>query len=319
MYLLLLGFGVVLGAAGIVLAAAGVSVREGSFDTGLVTPGIVSAVGGLLLVGLGLALRVLQRIEQALAARVMPRVVPGQIVGAGETSGHVGGPALFPLPSETISAPSPPAAARAGDDQPASAGVEKLSEAARAGNRPSPPSPKIAVSAVDETKAEADPSPFAKRGNGAAAARISPRLPMAARFTPAAEPPKAPAFDSFWPKGARSPQPGPVPTAAAAGIESLRSAEQIPRATADTSSQSAAVQNADIQAAAMQAMTAQAASTRVAADDGAAVPISVLKSGVVDGMAYTLYSDGSIEAQLPQGTLRFGSITELRHHLEQSA
>ena len=47
--------------------------------------------------------------------------------------------------------------------------------------------------------------------------------------------------------------------------------------------------------------------------------ISVLRSGIVDGMAYTLYSDGSIEAQLPQGTLRFGSITELRQHLEQGA
>src|SRR5262249_17478500 len=48
-------------------------------------------------------------------------------------------------------------------------------------------------------------------------------------------------------------------------------------------------------------------------------PVSVLKSGVVDGMAYTLYSDGSIEAQLPQGTLRLGSIAELRTHIEQSA
>ena len=49
------------------------------------------------------------------------------------------------------------------------------------------------------------------------------------------------------------------------------------------------------------------------------VPISVLRSGIVDGMAYTLYSDGSIEAQLPQGTLRFGSITEWREHLERAA
>ena len=52
--------------------------------------------------------------------------------------------------------------------------------------------------------------------------------------------------------------------------------------------------------------------------DQAPAPVSVLKSGVVDGMAYTLYSDGSIEAQLPQGALRFGSITELRNHIEQS-
>jgi hypothetical protein len=56
-----------------------------------------------------------------------------------------------------------------------------------------------------------------------------------------------------------------------------------------------------------------------AAPPEAARPVSILKSGVVDGMAYTLYSDGSIEAQLPQGTLRFGSITELRNHIEQSA
>ena len=59
---------------------------------------------------------------------------------------------------------------------------------------------------------------------------------------------------------------------------------------------------------------------------GAATPLgrstdqptaTVLKSGVVDGMAYSLYSDGSIEAQLPEGTMRFGSIDELRLHLDQ--
>jgi hypothetical protein len=44
--------------------------------------------------------------------------------------------------------------------------------------------------------------------------------------------------------------------------------------------------------------------------------VTILKSGVVEGMAYTLYSDGSIEAQLPQGTLRFGSIAALRSHIE---
>ncbi len=48
-------------------------------------------------------------------------------------------------------------------------------------------------------------------------------------------------------------------------------------------------------------------------------PVTVLKSGVVDGMAYTLYTDGSIEAELAQGVVRFGSIEELRNHLEKSA
>jgi hypothetical protein len=46
--------------------------------------------------------------------------------------------------------------------------------------------------------------------------------------------------------------------------------------------------------------------------------VTILKSGVVDGMAYTLYADGSIEAQLPQGTVRFGSIAELRAHIESN-
>jgi hypothetical protein len=45
--------------------------------------------------------------------------------------------------------------------------------------------------------------------------------------------------------------------------------------------------------------------------------VTVLKSGVVDGMAYSLYSDGSIEAQMPEGMMRFASIDELRKHLDQ--
>jgi hypothetical protein len=43
--------------------------------------------------------------------------------------------------------------------------------------------------------------------------------------------------------------------------------------------------------------------------------VTVLKSGVIEGMAYTLYSDGSIEADLPQGMVRFASIDALRRHL----
>jgi hypothetical protein len=47
--------------------------------------------------------------------------------------------------------------------------------------------------------------------------------------------------------------------------------------------------------------------------------VAILKSGVVDGMGYTLYVDGSIEAELPQGTLHFSSINDLRSHLEKNA
>jgi hypothetical protein len=59
---------------------------------------------------------------------------------------------------------------------------------------------------------------------------------------------------------------------------------------------------------------------RVEAEEEAPrAPVAILKSGVVDGMGYTLYVDGSIEAELPQGTLRFASINELRSHLEKTS
>ena len=50
---------------------------------------------------------------------------------------------------------------------------------------------------------------------------------------------------------------------------------------------------------------------------GGSAEISILKSGVIEGMAYTVYTDGSIEAELPQGVLRFVSIEELRSYLAE--
>ena len=46
--------------------------------------------------------------------------------------------------------------------------------------------------------------------------------------------------------------------------------------------------------------------------------LEALKSGVIDGMPYTLYADGSIEAQLPHGMVKFASVDALRAHLEKS-
>jgi len=90
-------------------------------------------------------------------------------------------------------------------------------------------------------------------------------------------------------------------------------------AVKQTIAQEAAAQNMAPQAVAAQSADAQGQGAQGADAYNEPVPISVLRSGIVDGMAYTLYSDGSIEAQLPRGILRFGSITELRHHLEQGA
>ena len=48
-------------------------------------------------------------------------------------------------------------------------------------------------------------------------------------------------------------------------------------------------------------------------------PSRVLKSGTINDVSYTLFSDGSIETPTAEGTVRFESIDEFREHLEKSA
>jgi hypothetical protein len=52
-----------------------------------------------------------------------------------------------------------------------------------------------------------------------------------------------------------------------------------------------------------------------AAATNGAPETTVYKSGVIDGMAYTLFMDGSIEAELPQGRVKFASVDELQKYL----
>jgi hypothetical protein len=125
------------------------------------------------------------------------------------------------------------------------------------------------------------------------------------------ETPPAPAesFDSMWPKrGGRQARIEP------ARVEPARvDAGPRPEVGSRAAFGGAAVAEAR-RGAAPQAAAPAPAVAAPAADETRSV--AILKSGVVDGMAYTLYADGSIEAQLPQGTVRFGSIAELRAHIE---
>jgi hypothetical protein len=57
----------------------------------------------------------------------------------------------------------------------------------------------------------------------------------------------------------------------------------------------------------------RAAPKPAAAQNGAAT--TVYRSGVIDGMAYTLFMDGSIQAELPQGTVKFANIDDLQKYL----
>lgn len=56
----------------------------------------------------------------------------------------------------------------------------------------------------------------------------------------------------------------------------------------------------------------------LARNGGTAASTTVVRSGIISGMAYTLYTDGSIEAELPIGTVRFASIEELQDHVSQT-
>jgi hypothetical protein len=288
MYLVLLAFGGALSVAGMLLAASGVSLHDRTFDTTIVTPGVVAAVGGLLLIGLGLALRVLQRIEHALAQRPIvtarPPDEPAQI--------PLQKPALRPL----AAAPPVSAGAKPVDGLPEKTPVVARLETARVVEETdfslSPITATDSVASVDVAIAATEKTHPAKRKNGEAPARLTSRLEVNSRPPSRPDRSEGPAFDALWPKGPRPMRAAPPPQAAAA-----------PTADADP--------NAEAAVDTSQTLARDAAPEME--------PVSVLKSGVVEGMAYTLYSDGSIEAQLPQGTLRFGSITELRTHIEQSA
>jgi hypothetical protein len=52
-----------------------------------------------------------------------------------------------------------------------------------------------------------------------------------------------------------------------------------------------------------------------AAPQNGTAATTVYRSGVIDGMAYSLFMDGSIEAELPTGRARFGTIDELQKYL----
>jgi hypothetical protein len=319
MYLFLFAFGAVLSVAGLVLAASGLSVHDHTIDGSLMTSGIIAVVGGLLLIGLAFALRLLQRIEQVLA---MPLAAP-RAVRASETPEPVNASAAAAKPpGGSLPTPTPvkitrlPQTVPVGTHTPFSSAADKhvddlpqkFPSIVRAG--PAPPAEEIdpvprpfapaAVSDHDASDVE-NVGPFVPRKarNGAAsmstasAARVPTRLDARARAPLSMERPKSPAFDALWPKGPRS-----------------------RRAAA----QAAAVEVPEIPAVAPPpVIEEQGVEPPAVTPEDIAEPLTVLKSGVVDGMAYTLYSDGSIEAQLPQGTLRFGSIAELRAHIEQDA
>ncbi len=163
------------------------------------------------------------------------------------------------------------------------------------GDVPSAPDPVEAASAAKQRRNLLFSSSSRRERERAQAHTTDPSAPDA-RPPPAAPPgpdstegPRA-TFDDAWPKSERSRTADALPRRSGRAPSTLTEASADP---ADAERQTPAVRKED------------------------PPPVTVLKSGVVDGMAYSLYSDGSIEAQMPEGMMRFASIDELRAHLDQ--
>ena len=283
----------VLGALSVVCGVAaiffGIPVKEFSFGDTLIGSGAIGVVGGLILIGLGAAVAQLQRIAEFLGARPLARA--GQPVEPAVRLGAAAGRVPFPPKpkveprergAEMSAMPLPPAKASEPDF----------------GVPPSLHNPDVPLMADEE----ADELPLSPRADRHTPAEPESKTPSERDSfesnwrspPPSPPPPSRPAqpsyFENMWPASERNP-PSPAPE------EPIPSrAESIPRVPEMHDEEPMAEEPREEEAS----------------------PVAVLKSGVVDGMGYTLYVDGSIEAELPDGTLRFASINELRAHLEKT-
>lgn len=292
--------GAVFSAVGIMVIGFGIPINEFSLGNTLIIAGTTALAAGAVVIGLAVTNRQLKRlIDQLAQQQRAPEVQP------------------FPVPARN-EAPRPPAAPKSRAEPPrpdmregafaerpfaapASEEGEFNQPRMRAGSPPifeqiedvtlsprTPPrmpgiEPHAAEPAVEQRAwrppGSRQPAPGGESG------RKEAMSPPERSVAPATRGNQEGMFESIWPTGRRQERP----TEPAASPPSVRPSEDVFHRTPAATSTS---------------------------DTGV---VSVLKSGVVDGMAYTLYTDGSIEAELAQGVVRFGSIEELRNHLEKSA
>jgi len=283
--MLVAGIGLVL--AGLLAIGYGISVKEFSVGNTLIQSGVIGACTGALMFGLWMAVRELKKIALRLGAGVaQPRgeVTVRPVLPPGLTrEAAPGGDAGFPFNRDQQ------AAENAGSAEPAvpSAPPWQDEAASRASPRSDAPPDAATAEAAAKPKRNLLFSSTSRKERERAQARTSEPLPpdlLSADLRP--NPPAAP-----------PPEP----------------AEPPPASFDDAWPKAERPKPGDVPP---QRRGPRTPSTFEA---NGAPAVTVLKSGVVDGMAYSLYSDGSIEAQMPEGMMRFASIDELRSHLDQRA
>jgi hypothetical protein len=325
MNLFLLALGVLAVAAGCVMVGFGIPINAFSLGNTLIVSGTVAVSSGLILIALAAALGQLRRIAEVLSARSLGSGgrTPESVEALVPPTARIPPAAPSPVPTrmppvphksmdmlEALHPEARPSAQRPPEPRfPAAPEPPGPLDWLRAKSRPGAPTPMgppVAEPPMVEVQNEvplsprppqrpqvpAEPPPEPKAWSPPGRANDLPEPRPMPRATPQPEAPReadAPQFDSVWDRS------GPAPA------EGKREAK------------------ADVPPPATERRDDRPAERRAesAAKSPAERTPTILKSGVIDGMPYTLYADGSIEAQLPQGTVKFASVDALRAHLEK--
>jgi hypothetical protein len=299
MVTLVAGIGLVV--AGLLAIGYGVQYKEFSFGSTLIQSGVVGACAGMILIGLWMAVRELKAVAQRLtgASPAHPRPELSPAVAAPRGPATPADSFLFTRDQSAIGSP-------AGDEPVAPAASaqppwhEEVASRARSEAPPvSPPAPAEAAPKRRNLLFSSTSRRERERAQARTSEALTPDLltpelrpnPPAAR--PALEPsePQPATLKAAWPRADR-PRPAELPRRSPRMPSTLSEGEDAPT-------------------------PGSAPERHPPSPREEHPPVTVLKSGVVDGMAYSLYSDGSIEAQMPEGMMRFSSIDELRSHLDQ--
>ncbi|HEV7600249.1 MAG TPA: hypothetical protein VGO49_08315 [Bradyrhizobium sp.] len=298
MMTMLLIAGIAVLAAGLLAVGFGIPVKEFSFGNTLILAGAVAACTGVILLGLAVVVREIQNIARRLGsanAATSRANRERQASGAGSgdqppDNGFLSGrdqPA-----SENLDGAKPAAALSrsAGSSAPWQEEAAARDRARLRGDATQEPAPSEAAATkprrnlLFSSSSRKERERALARPTDPAAADSGPAPPVA---PPAPKDAAAATFEDAWPQSDRGRSDALRRPHTPSTFAEPNAAAPAPERTAPT----------------------------VPSEEPA--PVTVLKSGVVDGMAYSLYSDGSIEAQMPEGMMRFASIDELRAHLDQ--
>jgi hypothetical protein len=281
----------------------GIPINEFSFGNTLIMAGMTATVGGLIVIALGAVVAQLHRIHETLASDMVTR--PARTAGTFEATV----PGRVPASGMPFPARPRPDAPISGPPAALPPGLEPAEEPSGLAFEPMLRNPEAPITPESETAL----SPFHR---GATASPSYGRNGSAPGEGAHAPPPET-AHEPGW---RPPPQPSPEPRSRATNFDAMWPPARPRPETPSTSSpdQPREPVGDTVQAPPVAEPAAAMPVAPPVTEENAPRAAAILKSGVVDGMGYTLYVDGSIEAELPQGTLRFASIDELRSHLEKN-